>query len=89
MEDLRKEIDRIDEELVKLFEERMNIVLKIAAYKKENHIPIFHVKREEEVIRKNMLYLKDSYYEKWAKEFLKNLMDISKSIQKEKILEKE
>ena len=32
----RKEIDRIDGELMKLFEERMNVVLDVARYKKEN-----------------------------------------------------
>ena len=31
----RKEIDRIDGELMKLFEERMNVVLDVARYKKE------------------------------------------------------
>ncbi|WP_243109337.1 chorismate mutase [Anaerophilus nitritogenes] len=88
MDHLRDEIDKIDQELIRLFEERMNIVLQIVSYKKENNIPILHFKREEEVIRKNMSYVKDSYYEKWAREFLQNIMEISKEIQKDKISRK-
>ena len=53
MEDLkfyRDKIDEIDSQLVDLFEERMEIVLTIADYKKENNIPIFNESREQEVI---------------------------------------
>ena len=48
----RKEIDRIDGELMKLFEERMNVVLDVARYKKENNMGIFHKDRENQVIEK-------------------------------------
>ncbi len=44
----RKEIDKIDEQLVKLFQERMEVSAKIADYKKENNLPIFDQKRERE-----------------------------------------
>ena len=33
----RREIDNIDEELVKLFEKRMNIAINVARYKIENN----------------------------------------------------
>ena len=33
----RREIDNIDEELVKLFEKRMNIAINVAKYKIENN----------------------------------------------------
>lgn len=36
----REEIDRIVTELVRLFEERMNVVQEVAAYKKEHHMPV-------------------------------------------------
>ena len=52
MEDLRSyraKIDEIDRQLVSLFEERMEIVLKIADYKKKNNIPILDEGREKEV----------------------------------------
>ena len=41
IQDLRKEIDNIDEELVSLFCRRMNVSAQVAEYKKENNLPIF------------------------------------------------
>jgi len=46
--ELRSEIDRIDDQLVSLFTQRMDIAGKIADYKKENHLPIYAPARERE-----------------------------------------
>ena len=48
LNDLRKEIDAIDAELVKLFTQRMEVSSKIAGYKKEKSLPIFVPARERE-----------------------------------------
>lgn len=48
LSDYRKQIDGIDEKLAKLFCERMETAAKIAAYKKENNIPILDPQRERE-----------------------------------------
>ncbi len=45
---LRENIDRIDDELVRLFCARMDVAAQIADYKKENHLPIFVPARERE-----------------------------------------
>ena len=52
LEESRKRIDDIDDSLIKLFEERMEIVSDIAAYKKENDMPIFHRGRERDIINR-------------------------------------
>ena len=44
--ELRAKIDAVDDELVKLFVQRMDISSQIAAYKKENNMPIFAPARE-------------------------------------------
>ena len=44
----RDEINRIDDEMVRLFGERMEVAGKIAAYKKENGLPVLDVRRERE-----------------------------------------
>ena len=41
LKDLRTEIDKIDDELVKLFTQRMEVSAQIAGYKKERSLPIF------------------------------------------------
>ncbi len=48
LKDLRNEIDRIDDELVKLFAQRMDVAAQIADYKKEKNLPIFVPARERE-----------------------------------------
>ena len=46
LEQLRQEIDQIDQELVKLFGQRMDVSARIADYKRENAMPIFVPARE-------------------------------------------
>ncbi len=48
LNELRLEIDRIDDELVRLFVQRMEVSARIADYKKENGLPIFVPAREAE-----------------------------------------
>ena len=84
IEELRKKINKIDEEMAKLFEERMECVKEIAKYKKENNLPILDKNREKSLIEKNLSYVKDElkpYYE----EYLKKTIELSKKYQ-EKII---
>lgn len=48
LEEYRKQIDAVDDEIVRLFQERMSIAAKIAAFKKENNMPILQPTRERE-----------------------------------------
>lgn len=51
LNDLRLEIDKIDDELVRLFGQRMDVAAQIAAYKKENNLPILVPAREREKLQ--------------------------------------
>ena len=51
LNELRLEIDKIDDELVRLFAQRMDVSARIADYKKENGLPIFVPAREAEKLR--------------------------------------
>ncbi|MBE6982690.1 MAG: bifunctional chorismate mutase/prephenate dehydratase [Ruminococcaceae bacterium] len=46
IQELRTQIDTIDDQLVKLFAQRMEVAEKIGEYKKENKLPIFDPGRE-------------------------------------------
>ncbi|SKC81294.1 chorismate mutase [Maledivibacter halophilus] len=83
LENLRREIDKVDKEIVASFEKRMETVLKIAKYKEKNNIEIFNQAREIEVLKKNILRLKNKRFEKSTERFLNKLMEISRDIQKE------
>ena len=48
LKDYRAQIDAVDDEIVRLFQERMNIAANIAAFKKENGLPILQSARERE-----------------------------------------
>ena len=50
IQQLRNEIDNIDDELVKLFCRRMDVSAKVADYKKEHNLPILAPAREREIL---------------------------------------
>lgn len=54
IEELRRQIDRIDEELLNIIEERMNVSKQIGQYKKENNITILQPARWHEILRSNI-----------------------------------
>lgn len=51
LSNLRSQIDKIDDELVKLFSERMQLSKEIAAYKKAHNLPIHVPSREREILQ--------------------------------------
>lgn len=73
----RSVIDIIDKEMIRLFEQRMNIAHKIGEYKIEHGLEITNVEREEEVINKGINYLSDNSYVDEVASFLKSVMSIS------------
>ena len=79
----RREIDRVDLEMVRLFQERMNIVEGIARFKQANHMKIVDEGREKEVISKNLLRIEDEKLKKYYRQFLINVMEVSKEYQKD------
>jgi len=50
LEDLRRQIDETDQELVRLLARRKDLVLQVAAVKKERGLPTHHPAREEDLI---------------------------------------
>ncbi len=52
LEEIRTQIDAIDQDLVKLIEARMQLVTQVAAYKKETGKAVLDTKREEAVLAK-------------------------------------
>lgn len=88
LEIARENINRIDREIAKLFEERMREVEEIIAYKLENNLEILDSGREKEVIDRNSKLLKNENLKKYYIDFLENMMRISKDYQKDILLKK-
>ena len=51
LKNYRSQLDRIDSELLSLFAERMDIAAEIAAWKKENNMPVLDLRREKEKLK--------------------------------------
>ncbi len=80
LEELRQSIDRVDGEICALFEERMDLAHKVAAYKREHRLPIFQSGREEEVLRR-IESLCSEENKSGGRVLFTNLIDISKCLQ--------
>lgn len=78
---LRKQINEIDEQMRKLFVERMEVAKNIAIVKEENALPVFDAKREKEVISRNVSALDNQELESYYCQYLENMMKISKAYQ--------
>jgi len=61
LQELRSEIDKIDKELIRLFEQRMDISLKVATYKKQYNLPIHDPVREQEILDKISMQVKKEH----------------------------
>lgn len=48
LKDYRQQLDTLDDELIRLFTQRMELCAQIAAYKRENSLPVLDVRRERE-----------------------------------------
>lgn len=79
--ELRKEIDSIDNELVGLFEKRMRTASSIADYKRENGLPVSDKSREREVINKVTSKVSPEFGE-YARVLYQTIFDVSCSYQR-------
>lgn len=52
LQELRAQINKIDDELIDLFRRRMDISAEIARYKKNNNMPVYDSAREREILEK-------------------------------------
>lgn len=77
----REEIDEIDEQLMLLFEKRMETVKNVIEYKVENHMEIYQSDREKQVIEKNLGKLKNKELSSYAQMFIEEFMSVSRAYQ--------
>ena len=84
LDELRKEIDAVDAEIVKFFEKRMEISEHIAAYKQQAGIPVRDKTREKEKILKVQNLTHTEFNRKHIEELYTVLMALSRKLQEEK-----
>ena len=77
---LREQMDKIDDQLIRLFTERMETAARIAEYKKEHGIPVLDKKRESEKLRQVMDKVPEDLKE-YAAQLYSMLFEFSRSYQ--------
>ena len=77
----RAKIDAIDQELVKLFERRMDAVTEIARIKKAHKLPILDQSREDRVLDKVRGLTENKAYEDSMEDLFRSLMTITKAFE--------
>ena len=81
LEKAREIINEIDKEMARLFEKRMDAARMVAAYKKENGLPVDDLAREAKIIKCNSALINDEDYRSYYVNFLQSTIDISKNLQ--------
>ena len=80
LNEIRTQIDTMDREILELFQKRMDLCKEVAAYKKENNLPIFQEEREVQILNKMENIAADDM-KTGVRELFTVIMDISKQLQ--------
>lgn len=83
LNEIRARIDTIDDELVKLFVERMGLSAEVAEYKAENGTPILNMKREREILKK--VCDASGELSGYTHRLYTTILELSRALQQEKI----
>ncbi len=81
----RKQIDLIDDEIVSLFTKRMEVSKEIAKYKKENNLTVYDSERERALLEK-VENLAGEEYGDYIRKLYSTILEISKACQNRMIL---
>jgi chorismate mutase/prephenate dehydratase len=79
LKDARETINRIDSEMAKLFEQRMDAVRDVAEYKRARGIPVEDKEREQSLIENMSGEIKSEDVKPFYVSFLQSTMNISKN----------
>ena len=84
LEQLREEIDAIDEQLVKLFVKRMGVSAKVAEYKKQNGLAVQDSSREGCVLER-VATLAGKEWEAQVQDLYVKMLEISRAYQNSRL----
>ena len=84
---LRQKLDEIDRGLVGLLEQRMDVSRAVAAYKRENGLPVLDAGREEQVLLSRTQMLSDKALAPAIRDLFVEIMRLSR-LEQQKFLER-
>ena len=83
MKKLRAQIDKIDAQILKLYEERMDVVRAIGEYKMENNLPMYDAAREDAKLDKVFADVNNKLYADGAAQLFITLMQAGREMEEE------
>ena len=81
LEELRNELDRIDPQIIQLYEERMSVCEEVGEIKIEEGRKVFDRNREQQKLAQVTREAKDPFYKKGLTELFEQLMSQSRKLQ--------
>ena len=81
LQEIRKQLDQVDREIVTLFEERMRLCGDVAEYKIENGKPVYDGERERQKLDSVKAMTDDSFQKQAVEELFSQMMTISRRYQ--------
>lgn len=81
LSEIRVDIDRVDREIVALFEERMALTKQVAEYKIANNKPVLDAVREAQKLDSVASFVKNPENAKGARDLFEAMMAISRAQQ--------
>ena len=87
LDELRRQLDRTDREIVRIFEERLATVRRIAAYKGGAGLPVRDPEREAHVLETRAAMLEDPQYAAEVRLLFEAIMGISREMEERLIRE--
>jgi len=78
---IREQINQIDEQIVRLLDERAELVKEIGEYKKSQNIPVYHPEREQEVKERVMALSKGVFPQKALMQIFTEIMSAARSLE--------
>ncbi|MEE3480389.1 MAG: prephenate dehydratase [Lachnospiraceae bacterium] len=81
LNDIRKDIDEVDAEILAAFEKRIELSDQVAEYKRSKGLPVYDVEREKEKIASLSAKVEGDFMKKGVRELFTDLMGLSKKKQ--------
>ncbi len=85
LQELRKKIDRIDTQMVSLFEERMDVCRQVAEFKIQSATKVLDRKREQEKLAAVKALAHNDFNRHGVRELFQQIMEIGRASCRERV----
>lgn len=87
LEELREQMDEVDDQIAKLYRERMHLCDEIGAYKVRSGVKVLDRQREREKLLQVTGQMEDEFCKKGVRELFEQLMSMGRKLQYQRLVE--